>query len=147
MNQFKPETPLLTVDIIIELIDRESSPSVLIKRKNPPHGWALPGGFVDKGETIASAARREAMEETCLDVTLTELLGIYSSPERDPRGHSVSAVYIANASGNPSAADDASDIIICNASDAPTPITFDHKLILEDYQRYKRKGIRVPLER
>ena len=94
-----PTTPLIAVDIIIELIDREHSPIVLIERKNPPYGWAIPGGFVDVGETLEHAAVREAKEETCLDVTLTCLLGNYSDPGRDARHHTVSAVYIAQAKG------------------------------------------------
>ena len=91
----KPVTPLLTVDIIIEMIDRPGRPIVLVERKYPPHGWALPGGFVDVGEPLESAAIREAREETSLEVTLKVLLGNYSDPARDSRGHTVSAVYIA----------------------------------------------------
>jgi 8-oxo-dGTP diphosphatase len=102
----RPVTPQLTADIIIEMIDRPGRPIVLIERKYPPPGWALPGGFVDVGETLESAAVREAREETSLDVTLNLLLGNYSDPLRDSRGHTVSAVYIAEAQGEPRAADD-----------------------------------------
>ena len=91
----RPETPLLTVDIIIEMNDRDERPIVLIERKHPPHGWAIPGGFVDVGESVEDAARREALEETGLAVRLETLLGCYSNPARDPRGHTASVVYIA----------------------------------------------------
>lgn len=107
----RPVTPLLTVDIIIELRDRPGAPIVLIERKNPPHGWALPGGFVDVGERLENAARREALEETSLEVELQTLLGCYSDPARDPRGHTVSAVYVATATGEPQARDDARDLV------------------------------------
>ncbi len=96
-----PITPLLAADIIIELVDFPGRPIVLIERANPPFGWAIPGGFVDIGETVEQAAIREAKEEVCLDVKLTVLLGIYSNPKRDVRNHTVTAVYIAEASGKP----------------------------------------------
>jgi 8-oxo-dGTP diphosphatase len=90
-----PVTPLLAADVIIELEDRPGRPIVLIERRNPPPGWAIPGGFVDVGESIEQAAVREAREETALEVTLTALLGVYSDPKRDARGHTASAVYVA----------------------------------------------------
>jgi len=145
-NSFRPVTPLLTVDIIIEMVDQKDGPIVLIERKNPPYGWALPGGFVDVGETIETAAIREAKEETNLEVTLTELLGIYSDPQRDNRGHTVSAVYIAQASGIATAQDDAAKLQLCNASQPPGELAFDHQRILDDYLRFKEKGIRPPLK-
>ncbi|MGI9302338.1 MAG: NUDIX domain-containing protein, partial [Gammaproteobacteria bacterium] len=106
----KPVTPLLTVDIIIRLAGRPLHDVVLVERRNPPAGWALPGGFVDVGESVENAAVREAKEETTLDVSLRLLLGCYSDPGRDRRGHTVSVVYIADAGGEPKAADDAQDI-------------------------------------
>ena len=144
-NSFKPITPLLTVDIIIEMMDQSDHPIILIERKNPPHGWALPGGFVDVGETIETAAIREAKEETNLDITLIELLGIYSDPQRDKRGHTVSAVYIAQASGPPKAQDDAANLQICNPTQPPGNLAFDHQQILDDYLRFKKDGTRPRL--
>ena len=120
-----PRTPALTTDIIIELKDRADVPIVLIRRKNPPHGWAIPGGFVDVGETLESAVIREAKEETSLDITLKCLLGIYSDPARDPRGHTVTPVYIAEAVGMPVAADDAASLSLFDPHDCPA-LAFDH---------------------
>ncbi|MGD8591877.1 MAG: NUDIX hydrolase, partial [Gammaproteobacteria bacterium] len=131
-----PTTPLIAVDIIIELIDRTDRPIVLIERKNPPYGWAIPGGFVDIGETLEQAAIREAKEETCLDVTLTCLLGNYSNPSRDARHHTVSAVYIAQAQGDPKAADDAAHLQLYTPHNLPESLAFDHNKILADYVRY-----------
>ena len=142
---FRPETPLLAVDIIIELIDRPDRPIVLIERRNPPYGWALPGGFVDVGESLEQAAVREAREETCLDVKLKILLGCYSSPQRDPRGHTVSPVYIAEASGEPRAADDAKNLRYLPVTELPDDLAFDHGLILSDYRDYLRTGKISPL--
>lgn len=124
------QNPLPTVDLIIEL---ETGGIVLIKRKNPPYGWALPGGFVDYGESLEEAAIREAKEETDLDVKLEKQLHTYSDPKRDPRHHSISTVYIAKAKGTPQAKDDAMEIGIFNESNLPEEIAFDHRSILEDY--------------
>ena len=141
----RPVTPLLAADIIIELVDRDNHPIVLIERKNPPFGWAIPGGFVDVGETIEQAARREAMEETCLEVMLTTLLGIYSNPKRDPRGHTATAVYVATASGTPIAADDARYVQCFTSDQLPSRLAFDHDLVLQDYLNFKAKGSSTPL--
>jgi ADP-ribose pyrophosphatase YjhB (NUDIX family) len=126
--------PLPTVDIIIELEDRGI---VLIKRKNMPVGWAMPGGFVDYGESLEEAAVREAREETGLDVTLIRQFHTYSKPDRDPRHHSISTVFIATASGTPAAADDAADLGLFSEGNLPAPLVFDHKEILNDYFRQK----------
>ena len=124
------QNPIPTVDIIIEI---ESKGIVLIKRKNPPPGWAIPGGFVDYGESLEEAAVREAKEETNLDVKLVRQLHTYSDPKRDPRHHSISTVYIAKAEGIPQAKDDALEIGIFNESNLPDQIAFDHRSILRDY--------------
>ena len=126
--------PLLTVDIIIECPDG----IVLIERRNPPLGWALPGGFVDYGESLEAAAIREAAEETSLEVRLVAQMHTYSDPDRDPRHHTVSTVFIAKADGAPVAADDARDAAVFNADNLPSPIVFDHPAILRDYFAYKK---------
>jgi 8-oxo-dGTP diphosphatase len=122
--------PLPTVDIIIELEDQGV---VLIQRKNPPYGWALPGGFVDYGETLEQAAVREAREETSLEVRLVRQFHAYSDPARDPRGHTIAVVFLATASGQPRAADDAQEVGIFRADRLPQPLAFDHGRILNDY--------------
>jgi 8-oxo-dGTP diphosphatase len=131
--------PLLTVDIIIELA---GGSIVLIERKNPPHGWALPGGFVDYGERIERAAVREAKEETSLEVTLTEQFYTYSDPARDRRHHTVSTVFIATAQGVPRGADDAKVARAVREDDLPAPLVFDHGQILRDYFTFKKTGQR-----
>jgi 8-oxo-dGTP diphosphatase len=141
-----PKTPALTVDIIIELRDRPDVPIVLIRRKNPPHGWALPGGFVDIGETLEHAAVREAGEETALRVTLKLLLGCYSDPARDPRGHTASVVYVAEAEGEPRAQDDAAGVAIFSPEALPDPLVFDHARILRDYLAWRQRGVAPPPE-
>jgi 8-oxo-dGTP diphosphatase len=131
--------PLPTVDIIIEL---PPGGIVLIERKNPPCGWALPGGFVDYGESVESAAVREAKEETSLDVRLIEQFHVYSDPGRDPRHHTVTVVFIATAQGVPQAADDAQAARIFGENEIPYPLVFDHERIVRDYFYYKRTGQR-----
>lgn len=139
----KPITPLLAADIIIELIHRPGRPIVLIERRFPPPGWAIPGGFVDVGESVEQAAIREAREETALDVSLTGLLGVYSDPLRDARGHTVSVVYVAQASGEPRALDDAKALAVFSPEYPPENLAFDHSLILADYLEFRRSG-RLP---
>jgi ADP-ribose pyrophosphatase YjhB (NUDIX family) len=124
------QNPVPTVDIIIEI---ESKGIILIKRKNPPYGWAIPGGFVDYGESLEEAAVREAKEETNLDVKLIKQFHTYSDPKRDPRHHSISTVYIAKGKGTPQAKDDALEIEIFDESNLPDEIAFDHRSILKDY--------------
>jgi 8-oxo-dGTP diphosphatase len=144
MSSGPPETPRLTVDAIIEM----DGGIVLVRRKHTPLGWALPGGFVDIGETVATAARREAKEETNLDVTIIELLGVYSDPKRDPRGfHTVGMVFIARATGQPVGGDDAAEARVFPLDALPADIPFDHPLIIEDYRRYRRGLGRPPAER
>ncbi len=126
--------PIPTVDIIIEMGKRGI---VMIKRRNPPYGWALPGGFADYGESLEEAAVREAREETGLDVKLVEQFHTYSDPKRDPRHHSISTVYIAKGQGKPKAKDDAIEIGIFNESSLPGDIAFDHRSILRDYFKSK----------
>ena len=121
--------PFPTVDILIRMDD---GGVVLIKRKNPPHGWALPGGFVDYGESLESAAVREAFEETSLKVELLYQLGAYSEPGRDPRFHTISVVFVARAVGLPRAADDAAEAGVFYRDGLP-PLVFDHAAILNDY--------------
>ena len=128
--------PSLTVDVIIEV---EGGGVVLIKRKNPPYGWALPGGYVDYGESLEQAAVREAKEETGLQVHLKRQLHTYSHPQRDPRGHTVTTVYVASAQGEPMAGDDARQVGVFPLSDLPKEMAFDHAAILEDYRR-ERSG-------
>lgn len=141
----RPTTPLLAADAIIELVDRPGRPIVLIERLNPPHGWAIPGGFVDTGERLERAAVREAAEEVGLDVTLVTLLGIYSDPSRDPRGHTVTAVYVAEASGEPRAMDDARSLAVFELNALPVPLAFDHAMVLEDYRQWRTQGRMAPL--
>ncbi|KPK10677.1 MAG: NUDIX hydrolase [Acidithiobacillales bacterium SG8_45] len=136
----RPETPSLAADTIIELTDRPGRPIVLIERKFPPYGWALPGGFVDIGESLEQAAVREAAEETALTVALTRLLGVYSDPRRDARGHTVSAVYVAEAGGEPKAQDDAKHVGVFDLDNLPTVLAFDHARILEDYRHLRDTG-------
>ena len=128
------QNPIPTVDIIIEI---ERGGIILIKRKNPPYGWAIPGGFVDYGESLEEAAVREAKEETNLDVKLIKQFHTYSDPKRDPRHHSISSVYVSKAKGVPKAKDDALEIGVFGESNLPDEIAFDHRLILRDYFRKK----------
>jgi 8-oxo-dGTP diphosphatase len=130
------KTPLLTVDIIIRYKDG----IVLIERKNPPPGWALPGGFVDVGESIENAAIREAKEETSLDVSLIEQFHTYSKPDRDPRFHTVSVVFIGKGEGVLKGMDDARKAEIFTESTIPGAIAFDHRSIITDYFNYQKSG-------
>ncbi len=126
--------PLPTVDIIIET----QGGVVLVRRRTPPLGWALPGGFVDYGESLESAAVREAREETSLDVELRGQLGAYSDPSRDPRQHTITVVFTARASGTPEGADDAAEAKVFALDALPENLAFDHHRILQDYRQLRR---------
>jgi 8-oxo-dGTP diphosphatase len=140
MAQYR--NPLPTVDCIIELPGERI---VLVRRKNPPLGWALPGGFVDEGERLDAAAVREAREETSLDVELEEQFFTYSDPKRDPRKHTLSTVYLCRAKGEPVGSDDAAEARAFPLDALPQELCFDHGTILADYLRYKRTGQRRKL--
>ena len=135
-----PRNPFPTVDIIIET----EGGIVLVERKNPPPGWALPGGFIDYGESAEAAAVREAREETGLTVRLTGLLGVYSNPDRDPRFHTLSVVYMAEPVGDarPRGGDDAAQARVFPAHALPRDMAFDHAAIIADYLAYRRDGTR-----
>ena len=126
---FVYRNPIPAADIIIRI----GGGIVLIKRKNPPHGWAIPGGFIDYGESAETAAVREAGEETSLKVTDLTLFGVYSDPDRDPRHHTLGIVFTARADGQPTAADDAAEIGVFTRNTLPSPLAFDHAKILEDF--------------
>jgi 8-oxo-dGTP diphosphatase len=127
--------PIPTVDIIIELPDG----IVLIARKNEPPGWALPGGFVDYGESLEQAAVREAAEETSVGISDLTLLGCYSDPSRDARFHTISTVFVAHGRGTPKAGDDAAQVEVFPPGNLPAPLCFDHRQILDDYLRFKSR--------
>lgn len=132
----RPDCPPIAADVIIEIDTR----ILLIERKNFPFGWAIPGGFVEFGETVEQTAVREAREETSLEVELRALLGVYSRPDRDPRGQTVTIVYIGRGVGNPRAADDAQNVELFQPDLLPSTIAFDHREILADYRRFLRTG-------
>jgi 8-oxo-dGTP diphosphatase len=120
---------------------------VLVRRRHPPPGWALPGGFVEAGESAAAAARREFQEETGLPVELLDLFHVYADPARDPRGPTLSAVFIGRTDGAPVGAEDAAEARIFTLDALPVPLAFDHALILADYRCYRQAGSRPPPDR
>lgn len=130
--------PSPTADVIIET----SSGIVLIERRFEPPGWAIPGGFMDYGESAETAACREALEETGLEVELTEQFHTYSEPGRDPRKHTITVVFIGQAQGQPRAGDDAASAGIFTEDSLPRPLAFDHDRVLADYFHYKATGRR-----
>ncbi len=134
--------PLPTVDVVI----LQGAGVVLVRRRNPPFGWALPGGFVDEGETLEAAAVREAREETGLAVRLREQFFTYSDPRRDPRRHTITTVFLGDAAGEPRGGDDASEARTWPLDDLPAPLCFDHARILEDVRRYLTTERRPRLE-
>ena len=128
-----PRGPRVAADVIIQL---PSERIVLVRRRNPPPGWAIPGGFIDEGESAEVAAIREAREETGLDVELTELFNVYSEPGRDPRHHTLSVIFLGRAEGEPIGGDDAAEARAFSASEIPAALAFDHSLVLRDYFAY-----------
>jgi 8-oxo-dGTP diphosphatase len=130
-----------TVDVIIEMPDG----IVLVRRAHEPLGWALPGGFVNEGETVEEAAAREAREETGLEVELVEQFAVYSDPARDPRMHTLSVVFLARARGAPRGGDDAAEARVMSLDRLPSPLCFDHGRIIADYRRYRETGFRPRL--
>ncbi len=134
--------PAPTVDAVI-LVPGDRV--VLVRRRNPPLGWAIPGGFVDEGEPLDVAAAREAEEETGLPVTLLEQFHAYSDPARDPRRHTISTVYLATAHGEPRGGDDAAEARAFAWDELPSPIVFDHGTSLADVRRYLLTGVRRAL--
>jgi 8-oxo-dGTP diphosphatase len=135
----EPKGPAATVDVVILL---RGDRVVLVERKYPPPGWALPGGFVDVGETLEAAAVREAREETGLDVELIDLVYVYSDPRRDPRRHTTSAVFLGRADGEPAGGDDAAQARAFAWSALPSPLAFDHAEVLADARRLLLTGTR-----
>lgn len=138
-----PRNPYPTVDVVIET----AGGIVFIERANEPRGWALPGGFIDYGERPEDAAVREVKEETGLDVELVSLLGVYGAPERDPRQHNLSIVYVGRATGEPRGGDDAARARVFPPAAPPSPLCFDHAQILDDYRRFRDTGALPPPRR
>jgi 8-oxo-dGTP diphosphatase len=131
--------PLPTVDVVVE---RGDGKVLLIRRRNPPLGWALPGGFLDAGESAEAAARREVKEETGVEVLLTDLLGVYSEPGRDPRHPTITVVYVGRSRDPLRAGDDAAEAQEFGLEDLPEDLAFDHGRILRDYKHFKATGAR-----
>ncbi len=130
--------PLLTVDAILEV---DAGSVVLVRRRFEPLGWALPGGFVQCGESLEDACRREVLEETGLEIEALEQMHAYSDPGRDPRRPTVTVVFVARARGTPRGGDDAAEAAAFPLNDIPQPLCFDHGRILEDYRlRLRRLG-------
>ena len=127
------KNPYPTADVIVET----AAGIVLVRRKNPPHGWAIPGGFIDYGETAEEAAVREIKEETGLEIYDLQQFHVYSDPKRDPRFHTLTVVFTAKSSGKLLAGDDAADAAVFFENNLPSPIVFDHENIIQDY--FKKK--------
>ena len=135
--------PAVTVDVVLFTIRAGELAVLMIRRGGAPFKgqWALPGGFVEYGETLEQTAVRESLEETSLTINNLRLLGCYSDPQRDPRQHTISTVYMARGEGTPRADDDAADLRVFSLSSLPETLCFDHRKILEDYGRLKNMGL------
>jgi 8-oxo-dGTP diphosphatase len=136
--------PIPTVDIIIEVNTKHKKGIVLVERKNPPYGWAIPGGFVEYNESLETAAVREAKEETGLKIKNLKQFHTYSQPGRDPRFHTISTVFIAEADSLPKAASDAKNVVVATKEEILSGkynLVFDHKKILQDYFKFKEGKI------
>ena len=123
------KNPFPTVDVIVEIGNKV----LLVKRRNPPHGWALPGGFIEYGESAEEAANREIFEEAGIHLTGLKQFRCYSAPKRDPRFHTITLVFSATSFDKPSAGDDAAEAALFDLDELPSPIVFDHIKILEDF--------------
>jgi 8-oxo-dGTP diphosphatase len=132
-----PPYPPPTVDAILEIAPGKV---LLVWRRYPPIGWALPGGFVETGESVEEACAREIFEETGLVITDHRQMHVYSDPMRDPRGQTISTVFVSRPTGSPRAGDDAAEVATYPLDSLPDPICFDHARILEDF-RVSRWGI------
>lgn len=142
--KFVDNSPVLAVDIIVKIKDK----ILFIKRKYPPLGYALPGGHVEKGESLLDAAKRELKEETRLDATFSRQFHTYSKPDRDPRRHVVSVVFIAESFGTPKAADDAAEIKLMTYTETLiTDLVFDHSRIITDFIIWEKYNIEPPYYR
>ena len=130
------KNPYPTADVIVDIDGRV----VLIKRKNPPEGWAIPGGFIDYGESAEDAAIREIREETGLEITGLRQFRVYSQPDRDPRFHTLTVVFTASSTGTPTAGDDAAEAGLFGPDELPEPLAFDHADVLRDYFRAREGG-------
>ncbi len=138
-SEEQKETPYRQPKLAVDCIVRVKGRILLIRRKNPPLGWALPGGFVEYGESLEEAVRREVKEETGLELENLQQFRAYSDPGRDPRCHCVSVVFTADGIGEPRAGDDAGDICLADPEALPE-LAFDHALILADYKESRAKG-------
>ncbi len=134
-----PRNPFPTVDVVVE---RGDGRILLVRRSNPPIGWALPGGFIDYGESAEAAARREVEEECGVGVLLTDLLGVYSRPDRDPRHHTLTVVYVGRSRDPVRPGDDAADVQEFSLDSLPEDLVFDHAQIVRDYAHLKETGTR-----
>jgi 8-oxo-dGTP diphosphatase len=133
--------PFPTVDCLIRYPDTSGEMGVvLVRRRNPPPGWAIPGGFVDYGESVEAAVRREMKEETNLELAELEQFHVYSDPDRDPRFHTIGTVFLARGVGELRAGDDAGEAKVVRLEELPPPeeIAFDHHRILSEYAAWRR---------